>query len=108
MFESGVHSNQDRWREDFEASEVHVQWDPERTIHSKKLEHRTIQVGISRHVIEEFTNDWILKIEDVTPLMKKIRSLYLAGNTRRAKDQLPVERDYPVSEAVRTRLGIDR
>ncbi|MDB2686694.1 DUF4291 domain-containing protein [Mariniblastus sp.] len=107
MYERGVHSSQDGWREDFEDSKIHVQWDPERTIHGKKLEHRTIQVGISRHLIEEFTNEWIVKIEDATPLVKKMRSLYLAGNVRKAKDHLPKERRYPICDEVAVRLGIE-
>jgi len=106
MFDPDVHNNQNKWREEFEAAKVHVQWDPERTIHGKKLEHRTIQVGVGRQIIEEYTNEWIVEIEDATPLVHKIRKLYLDGKTRRAKVHLPKERVYPVTEQVETRLGI--
>ena len=102
-----VHQHRDNWREQFENAKVHVQWDPERTIHGKKLEHRSIQVGISRDMIREFNDDWILDIEDLTPLTRKIRKLYLAGETRRAKELLPPEKVYPVSETITKRLGMD-
>lgn len=104
---NSVHQHRDNWREQFENAKVHVQWDPERTLHGKKLEHRSIQVGISRDMIREFTDDWILEIEDLTPLTRKIRKLYLAGETRRAKKQLPTEKAYPVSDEIQKRLGMD-
>jgi hypothetical protein len=106
-FEPKVHGDQSTWRSQFEDAVVHVQWDPERTIHGKKLEHRSIQVGLGRQIIKEFTDEWILEIKDFTPLTRKVHSLYLAGNHRRAKDQLPPERAYPVPVDVGKRLGLD-
>ena len=107
-FESKTHQHQSSWRRQFEDSTVHVQWDPERTIHGKKLEHRSIQVGLSRKIIREFTEDWVLDISDFTARARKIRSLYLSGNLKRAKDQLPSERVYSVSDDIFLRLGMDR
>ena len=107
-FESKTHKQEANWRSQFEEATVHVQWDPERTINGKKLEHRSIQVGLSRSIIRDFTDDWILDISDFTPLARKIRSQYLAGNLKRAKDQLPCERVYPVSGGVVRQLGMDR
>jgi hypothetical protein len=101
-----VHQHPDNWREQFENAKVHVQWDPERTLHGKKLEHRSIQVGIGRDLIRSFTDDWILEIEDLTPLSRKIRKLYLAGETRRAKEQLPSEKAYPVPHNLQKSLGM--
>ncbi len=84
-----------------------MQWDPERTIHGKKREHRSIQVGLNRAIIRDFTDDWIVDITDFTERTHKIRSLYLAGNLKRAKDQLPPERVYPVSDSIVRQLGMD-
>ena len=105
-FDRAVHASQTEWRKQFDDAVVHVQWDPERTIHGKKLEYRSIQVGLSRHIIREFTEEWILEIEDFTPLTRKIRALYLAGNQRRAKGQLRRERAYSVPPDIAKRLGI--
>ena len=106
-FESKTHKQEANWRGQFEQANVHVQWDPERTIHGKKLEQRSIQVGLSRAIIREFTDDWILDITDFTERTRKIRSLYLAGNLKRARDQLPSERVYPVSDSISRQLGMD-
>lgn len=106
-FEAKVHGSEPAWRDEFEHAKIHVQWDPERSLNCKKLQHRSIQVGLSRHIIREFTDDWILDNSEHTALTKKVRSLYLAGHQRRAKELLPTERVYPVDNEVRTRLGMD-
>ena len=84
-FEPKVHNHIEKWRTEFEDAPVHVQWDPERTIHGKKLEHRSIQVGISRHVIRELTDDWLLEIADFTAQVRKIRNLFLQGTIAEPK-----------------------
>lgn len=106
-YKSRVHAGRDQWREAFDDAIVHIQWDPERTIHGKKLEHRSIQVGLSREIIREFTDEWIAEIVDFNPRVKKIRSLYLSENQRRAKEQLPPERVYPVPADLQKHLGME-
>ena len=107
-FEPKTHKHESNWRNQFEQASVHIQWDPERTIHGKKLEHRSIQVGLSRKVIREYTDDWILDISDYTARTRKIRAAYLAGNLKRAKNDLPPERIYPVSSNTAQLLGMNR
>lgn len=46
---------------------VHVQWDPERSPRGAALNHYSIQVGIGRHLIRTFTDDWIVSLTDLTP-----------------------------------------
>ncbi|WP_103562283.1 DUF4291 domain-containing protein [Actinomadura rubteroloni] len=92
------------WRAAFKRATVHVQWDPERTIHGAPLDARSIQVGISRHVIGEYADTWVREITDLTPLVRKIHGLLLDGRTSRAKALLPKERPYPFV-APHLRLG---
>ncbi len=94
-FEPGIDQSVDNWRSRFDAARVHVQWDPERSIRGRKLEHRTIQVGISRHVIADFVSS-IQRIEDMTALADKLRRMRLAGKHSAARQLLPAEREYPV------------
>jgi hypothetical protein len=82
-----------------------VQWDPERNIKGTKLNYCSIQVGISRSLIEEFNEEWIVKIEDYTPLVKKILNLIKSGEFDRAKKLLPVEKNYPLSKELALRIG---
>ena len=104
--EPSVHGSAERWRSDFDSAKVHIQWDPEYSIRGAALNHRSIQVGLSRHIIERYVNEWIVKIEDLTPLTRKIYGLLQAGHADKAKHHLPPERVYPVSDEIAKRLGM--
>ena len=104
--ESGVYRDADEWRTRQKQALVNVQWDPERTIRGASLPYRSIQVGLSRHIIEQYVNEWTLEIRNETPLVRKISALLKAGETGKAKDLLPSERVYPVSAAIARRLGM--
>lgn len=93
------------WRARFERALVHVQWDPERTLRGKSLEIRSIQVGLSRHIIEKYVNEWTLEIRDYTPLTRKIYSLLQAGQEAKARGFLPKERVYTLDPALAQRIG---
>ncbi|MDR2954322.1 MAG: DUF4291 domain-containing protein [Prevotella sp.] len=102
-----VYANGEEWKELIDKATVNVQWDPERSIRGAKLDYRSIQVGISRHLIEEYNNDWIVDIQDCTPLVHKIYQLKMNGRHDKAKELLPKEKVYPISEEIMKRLGMD-
>lgn len=105
--QEGVYTSGEEWREMMDNATVNVQWDPERNIRGDKLNYRSIQVGISRHLIEEYNNDWIVDIEDYTPLVHKIYQLKMDGRHDKAKELLPKEKVYPISDEIMKRLGMD-
>src|SRR5687767_4627221 len=78
-FDRTVHRSAHDWRKQFEQAVVHVQWDPERSIHGKKLEHRSIQVGLSRTIVEQYVSHWTQSFQDLTPLVAKLRQLRKTG-----------------------------
>jgi hypothetical protein len=106
-FDANVHASVDDWRKRFGTAKVHVQWDPERSIHGGKLEHRAIQVGLSRAVIDEYVAQWTIEIQDLTPLVAKLRQLRKDGHHAAAKKLLPPERVYPIDAAIAKRLGVN-
>ncbi|MFE6911453.1 DUF4291 domain-containing protein [Streptomyces erythrochromogenes] len=75
---------------------VHVQWDPERSPRGAALNHYSIQVGIGRHLIRTFTDDWIVGLTDLTPQVRKAATLMQAGHADRARRLFPAERPYPL------------
>lgn len=75
---------------------VHVQWDPERSSRGAALNHYSIQVGIGRHLIRTFTDDWIVNLTDLTPQVRKATALTQTGHTAKARQLLPAERVYPL------------
>ncbi|MFN7976428.1 MAG: DUF4291 domain-containing protein [Acidobacteriota bacterium] len=104
--ERQVHADPSAWRALFAQATVHVQWDPERSLRGAKLPHRSIQVGISRHVIRRYVESWTVEIRDLTSLARKIRGLLDAGHADRAKDLLPPERVYPIPPEIGRRVGV--
>ncbi|WP_223241467.1 DUF4291 domain-containing protein [Flammeovirga sp. EKP202] len=101
-----VYSSGYEWDMLFKDAKVHIQWDPERTLKGGKLQERTIQVGISRFLIEGYNNEWITEIIDMTPLVKKMSALRKAGKYKEVKRFLPKERLYPISESIGKKIGI--
>ncbi len=105
-YDTTAHRSSSDWDRQFQAAKVHIQWDPERSLRGHKLEHRSIQVGLGRHVITEFVSSWVLRIEDLTPTVRKMRAFLDNGRQEHAKRLLPKERVYPVAEDSKGRLGI--
>lgn len=95
------------WQEQFDRAQVHVQWDPERSLRGAGLPYYSIQVGLSRYVIREFAEQWVVGIEDVTPCVRKIYELLRSGQASKAQKLLPPERVYPVNSAIGRRLLIE-
>lgn len=105
--EPSIHGSRDAWRTRFEQALVHVQWDPERSLRGQALDHYSIQVGLSRHLIEPFATEWIVSITDETPRAHKIAQLMQArGKKQQVTRHLPSERPYPVAPEVARRLLI--
>jgi len=104
--EPGVYRTFDIWKEQFDRALVHVQWDPERSLRGASLPYGSIQVGLSRHIIGRYVNEWTVNISDYTPLVRKIYGLLKAGQIERAKKLLPPERVYPLDSAIGSRILI--
>ncbi|MDI1475046.1 DUF4291 domain-containing protein [Polyangium sp. y55x31] len=95
----------DTWRAAFDEASVHVQWDTERSLQGAGLPYYSIQVGLSRHVIREFVDDWIAEIVDLTGQVRKMRDLLNSRQSDKARRLLPREMVYPLSPALRRRIG---
>ncbi|MFC9594772.1 DUF4291 domain-containing protein [Streptomyces sp. NPDC056944] len=83
---------------------VHVQWDPERSARGAALNHYSIQVGISRHLIRAFTDEWTVDLTDITPQVRKAATLLQSGRAAKAQGLFPTERVYPLPGALESRL----
>ncbi len=105
-YRPGVYADYADWRQQMEQARVVVQWDPERTIRGASLPYKSIQVGLSRHIIERYVNEWTVEIRDVTPLVRTLDDLIRSGSADRAAARLPHERIYPLPPAIARRLGM--
>ncbi|MEU5153176.1 DUF4291 domain-containing protein [Glycomyces sp. NPDC021274] len=93
------------WKARLAAAPVRVQWDPERGPGLERLEHRSIQIGMSGEAVDRYTGQWITAIEDVTDLAARIGAAVAAGRGDEARDLLPVERAYPLTDALAAAAG---
>ena len=96
--EPSIHGSREAWREAFEGALVHVQWDPERSLHGGALDHYSIQVGLTRHLIEEFASSWIARIEDLSPQVAKMEKMRQGKHKKHLSRHLPSERVYPLDD----------
>ena len=104
--EKGVYRDAEDWKRQFDEAPVHVQWDPERSLRGAALDHKSIQVGLSRHVIQRYVEEWIVEIQDYTPLARRLYGLIQSGDAAKVKPLLPREAVYPVEARLAKRLGI--
>lgn len=92
-FDADIHNSKEEWENNVKTSPVRIQWDPERDIHLEKLPYRSIQIGLSGIAVDKYINEWIVSIEDITPLCKHIHSL-ISINIEEAQSLLPKEKNY--------------
>jgi hypothetical protein len=83
---------------------VHAQWDPERSPRGAALNHYSIQVGIGRHLIRTFTDEWVVSLADLTPQVRKAAALIQTGHPAKAQRLFPPERAYPLPRTLEERL----
>ncbi|POX47634.1 DUF4291 domain-containing protein [Streptomyces sp. Ru71] len=91
-----LHGDRASWKRQLAQAPARVQWDPERDAHFTALPHRSLQLGLSGEAAARYADEWIVGIEDVTPLAAEIHALVRAGELDAATGKLPVERPYPV------------
>ena len=99
-FDATTHSTPDEWQTLLRASPVRIQWDPERTLKLEVLPWRTIQVGLGGDAVAAYLDNWIERIEDVTPLANRVGALVSAGNVEPAADLVPKELPYPLPRQI--------
>ena len=96
----------DAWQKLKDSSPVRVQWDPERDLLHRPLEHRAIQIGLSGEVVRRYASEWIQRITDVTGLAHTVQGLVAAGKMTEAGALLPAESVFPLSWGIQSRLGM--
>ncbi|MFY0602134.1 MAG: DUF4291 domain-containing protein [Cyclobacteriaceae bacterium] len=104
-YENTIYNSHEEWTVIKDQSPVRVQWDPERDIHLKPLNYRSIQIGLSSVAVEKYVNDWIIDIKDITPICKKMSTLIESKSFEDLKSLLPVERPYLLPSHIAKRIG---
>ncbi|NML51690.1 DUF4291 domain-containing protein [Streptomyces sp. R302] len=103
-YERGLHTDRDEWRRRLKRAPARVQWDPERDLRLQPLPHRSLQLGLAREAAHLYADEWIVSITDVTALARTIHTHVQDGELDAARQLLPHERPYPVSDEALTHL----
>lgn len=83
-------SSEEEWERAVARSDVRLQWDPDHDPAGNPLERRALQLGLRGKALRKFDEEWIVAIEDISPLVAANRGV------PRAKLVTPRERVYPV------------
>ena len=86
--------SEEEWQQRKDHSPVRIQWDPERDLLLQLLEHRAIQIGLSKEAVQRYVNQWIVSITEVTPLAHQIYALVQKNKMEEAQLLLPKEMVY--------------
>ena len=103
--EPRIYKTHAEWQAQFVQTQVHIQWDPERSLRGNSLPIRSVQVGLSHRIIRQFVEEWTLAVEDYTPRAKKIATLLRTSQESQARALLPSERIYPLPAELKRRIG---
>lgn len=102
-YEPGTHASRQEWASSLRKP-VRVQWDPERSLTLRRLEHRSLQVGLSGEAVTRYVDEWIDDIVDVTELAHDIHRHVRRGALDDASALLPPERPYSLPVQIATSL----
>jgi hypothetical protein len=95
-FDPDRYASHEEWSRQLTASPVRVQWDPERSLRLGALPYRSLQVGLSGSAVHRYVDEWLVRLTGVTPLVREIHELVLAGDEDTARALLPIEEEYPL------------
>lgn len=104
-FDPAMHRDVEEWQRLIRESPVRIQWDPERSIALQPLSNRAIQIGLEGNAVDKYVDDWVVRIEDVTPLVREIERLVIEHELEAAYARRPVESPYPLPQQIASRIG---
>jgi hypothetical protein len=99
------YDSQADWQATVANSSVRLQWDPDHDPSGHPLARRAIQLGLRGEALARYAGEWLVRIEDVSPLVARQREIVRGGDL----DTLltPRETVYPiVDETLAHILGV--
>jgi hypothetical protein len=104
-FNTSFYPDTKAWKDDLDAKEVRLQWDPDHDPYGQPESRRAIQLGLKGNILKEFATTGVKCIEDVTPF---VLEQYVHVQKRELdKLMIPVERVYRPHSTVGEKVGID-
>ncbi|WP_433890555.1 DUF4291 domain-containing protein [Streptomyces sp. CA-111067] len=104
-YDGRMHASRDEWKREMRRSSVRIQWDPERDLDLQPMPARSLQVGLRGEAVHRYIDEWIVGVDDVTERSHAVHALTREGQAAEAGRLLPVERPYPLTGGLASRIG---
>lgn len=92
-FDRDAFADRAAWSAAVARSDVRLQWDPDHDPHGRPLERRAVQLGLRGDALARFADEWIVEIQDVTPIVRAQHEQLRTGGLDAL--ETPRERVYP-------------
>lgn len=89
-----IHGSSAEWKKKLDASDIIVQFDPDRDIYGDKLDRKAIQLGLRGEAVERYIKEWIVDIHDITGTVHEWKLLINSGQFN--NESLPCEKEYSI------------
>lgn len=104
-YDGRVHTSRDEWKREMRRRSVRIRWDPERDLRPQPMPDRSLQVGLRSESAHRYVDERNVGFDDVTGLSHAVHALTGDALTTEAARLLPVERRYPLTGALTSRIG---
>ncbi len=106
-FKSDIYGSKEKWKEELNAKNVRLQWDPDHNIYGEKQERRAIQLGLKNELVIDFNQNMIQEIIDLSDFVKN--SKLIIDNGELEKLTVPKETVFKTEiEALNQKLKIEK
>jgi hypothetical protein len=102
-YDDEIYGDRMLWQIALKRAKVICQWDPERELDGKPLGRQSIQLGLKAPILKTFVSEYVLGVEDFSPLASNIAQL--AKDGKMEFPAVPLEREYPIEPELAAQLG---
>lgn len=74
-FDGEKYASREDWAAAIASSEVRLQWDPDHDPYGRPLSRRAVQLGLRGAMLQKFSDEALVKAEDITPFVLLQREL---------------------------------
>ena len=100
-----VYETHDDWKTALDKTEVRLQWDPDHDPFGNKEKRKAIQLGMKGDILKKFCTEWVIKIEDITDLVKEAHEKVITNNIEDL--QIPYEEVIEINdEEIEKSIGL--
>jgi hypothetical protein len=101
-FDPADYATRDAWQDAVASSNVRLQWDPDHDPSGRPVERRAVQLGLRGDVLQKYSREWIVKLENITPFVREQHAAFQRGGAQALAT--PTEHVYPVRGANKLRV----